>query len=63
MSQRPGGAPIKRRDVYPDAVVDGQELSQNLPARVRSRWQSLLVSKGERDEADIERPDPRRSRA
>lgn len=54
MSSRPGGSPIKRRDVYPDAVVDGRELSQGLPARLRSRWQSLMVSKGERDEAEIE---------
>ncbi|HEX5909841.1 MAG TPA: AAA family ATPase, partial [Thermoleophilaceae bacterium] len=54
MDQRPGGSPIKRRDVYPNAVVDGQELQQNLPGRLRSRWQSLMVSKGERDEAEIE---------
>ena len=54
MSERPGRSPIKRRDVYPDAVVDGQELQQNLPGRLRSRWQSLMVSKGERDEAEIE---------
>lgn len=54
MSSRSGGTPIRRRDVYPDAVVDGQELSQGLPARLRTRWQSLMVSKGERDEAEIE---------
>ena len=35
-------------------MVDGQELPQNLPGRLRSRWQSLMVSKGERDEAEIE---------
>ena len=54
MSSRPGDRPIKRRDVYPDAVVDGRELPQNLPARLRSRWQSWMVSKGERDEAEID---------
>ncbi len=54
MNSRPGGTPIQRRDVYPDAVVDGQELPQGLPGRLRSRWQSLMVSKGERDEAEIE---------
>lgn len=54
MSPQPRQAPIKRRDVYPDAVVDGQELSGGLPARLRARWQSLMVSKGERGEAEIE---------
>ncbi len=54
MSSRPGGKPIKRRDVYPGAVVDGRELSRGLPARMRSRWQSLMVSSGEREEAEVE---------
>lgn len=54
MSSRPGGKPIKRRDVYPGAVVDGRKVSQSMPSRVRSRWQSLMVSKGEREEAEIE---------
>jgi MinD-like ATPase involved in chromosome partitioning or flagellar assembly len=54
MSSRPGQRPIKRGDVYPAPVVDGREMSQKLPARARSRWQSLLVSKGEREEADVE---------
>jgi len=46
---------MKRGDLYPRAVVDGRELSIGLPARVRSRIESLLVSKGEREEADVER--------
>ncbi|MEJ7715432.1 MAG: AAA family ATPase [Thermoleophilaceae bacterium] len=59
MSSRPGQRPpaqrpIKRRDVYPGPVVDGREMSQRLPSRLRSRWQGLMVSRGEREEADVE---------
>lgn len=35
-------------------MVDGREISSGLLARLRMRGQSLLVSKGERDEAKVE---------
>ena len=46
---------INRRDVYPGAVVDGQEVPRGFFSRLRAKVQSGLVSKGEREEAEIER--------
>jgi putative peptide zinc metalloprotease protein len=45
---------LKRREVYPGPVVDGQELRDNSVNRLRSRIQSMLVSQGEREEAELE---------
>src|SRR4051812_30467233 len=45
---------IKRREVYPRAVVDGHEVPDNALYRLRSRIASMLVSRGERQEAEIE---------
>ena len=45
---------IKRREVYPRPVVDGHEVPDTAFYRLRSRVESLLVSRGEREEAEIE---------
>ncbi|MGE5635845.1 MAG: MinD/ParA family ATP-binding protein [Nocardioidaceae bacterium] len=47
-------APIGRRDVYPGPLVDGRPAGGAL-ARLRARIGTLLVSAGERDEAELER--------
>ncbi|MCA1679585.1 MAG: MinD/ParA family protein [Actinobacteria bacterium] len=54
---RPPQAPssIRRREVYPRALVDGQELPDGLLGRARRRLERLLVSRGEREEAELER--------
>jgi MinD-like ATPase involved in chromosome partitioning or flagellar assembly len=46
---------LKRRELYPDAVIDGRPAPDNALARLRRRVDSLLVSRGERDEAELER--------
>lgn len=55
MSTEQAQRDLRRGEVYPRAVVDGRELPLGFGARVRARAASLLVSKGERREADIER--------
>jgi hypothetical protein len=47
--------PFQRREFYPRALVDGQELGDGLPGRARRRLARLLVSRGEREEAELER--------
>lgn len=47
--------PISRRDVFTRPVVDGDELATGLGYRLRARMQSLLVSRAEREEAEVER--------
>jgi MinD-like ATPase involved in chromosome partitioning or flagellar assembly len=50
------GAPVlKRGDVYRDPVVDGQETRDRALRRLRRRMDSFLVSRGEREEAELER--------
>ena len=46
---------IKRRDVYPEALVDGRPAANGTRGRVHRRLQRLLVSQGEREEAEVER--------
>ena len=53
MTERPP-ATLRRRVVYPGAVVDGRRLRPNPSVRWRRRVQSLLVSRPEREEAELE---------
>jgi MinD-like ATPase involved in chromosome partitioning or flagellar assembly len=46
---------MKRAEVYPQPIVDGQELPSTIVNRLRARIQGVLVSKGEREEAQLER--------
>jgi len=46
---------LKRRDVHPGAVVDGRPLRPGVGTRLGRRAQGLLVSAGERAEADLDR--------
>ena len=45
---------IKRREVYPRPVVDGEELGDGFLRRLRTRVGSFLVSRAEREEAELE---------
>jgi MinD-like ATPase involved in chromosome partitioning or flagellar assembly len=50
------GAPtLKRRDLYRDPVIDGEQARDRALGRFRRRIDSLLVSRGDRDEAELER--------
>ena len=46
-------ATLHRKDVYPDAVVDGRP-TRNGAAKLSRRFERLLISKGEGEEADLE---------
>ena len=54
MSGQPAGT-LKRRDVYPGALVDGRPAPNGTAGRLRRQLQRLLVSQGEREEAELER--------
>src|SRR5215210_8832915 len=54
MSRGPTGA-LKRGDVYPRPLVDGRPAPNGTAGRLRRQLQRLLVSQGERDEAELER--------
>src|SRR3954449_13364431 len=54
MSGQPAGA-LKRREVYPGALVDGRPARNGTLGRLRRQVQHLLVSNGEREEAELER--------
>lgn len=47
--------PLKRRELYPEAHVDGRPLADGAPARWGRRAGRLLTSTGERAEAELER--------
>jgi MinD-like ATPase involved in chromosome partitioning or flagellar assembly len=49
-----GAPPLKRRDLFPESLIDGQAVRDHSLARLRRRMGSLLVSRSERDEADLE---------
>jgi MinD-like ATPase involved in chromosome partitioning or flagellar assembly len=56
---RPAGAvtgarPLKRRDLFPEPLIDGQPVDDHSLARLQRRMGSLLVSRSEREEADLE---------
>lgn len=46
---------LKRRELYAGPVVDGRPARDDALGRLRRRMESLLVSQGEREEAEIER--------
>jgi MinD-like ATPase involved in chromosome partitioning or flagellar assembly len=50
-----GAGPIKRRDLFPRALIDGREARDRSVDRLRRRMSSVLVSRAEREEADLER--------
>jgi MinD-like ATPase involved in chromosome partitioning or flagellar assembly len=54
MSGGPAEA-LKRRDLHPVPLVDGRPAPNGSAGRLRRRVQRLLVSRGERDEAELER--------
>jgi MinD-like ATPase involved in chromosome partitioning or flagellar assembly len=54
MSQRQTGT-LKRRDLYPDALVDGLPARAGAGARLARQFQRALVTRGEREEAELER--------
>src|SRR4051812_39004678 len=53
MSGQPAGT-LKRRDVYPGALVDGRPAHNGTAGRLRRQLQRLLVSQGERKEAELD---------
>jgi MinD-like ATPase involved in chromosome partitioning or flagellar assembly len=46
--------PLKRSDVHPAALVDGRPAGNGTSGRLRRALQQFLVSKGEREEAQLE---------
>jgi MinD-like ATPase involved in chromosome partitioning or flagellar assembly len=50
-----GARPLKRRDLFPEPLIDGQAVRDDSLARLQRRIGSLLVSRAEREEADLER--------
>ncbi len=46
---------LKRRELYAGPIVDGRRAPDHALGRLRRRMDSLLVSKGEREEAEVER--------
>jgi MinD-like ATPase involved in chromosome partitioning or flagellar assembly len=46
---------LKRRQVYPDALIDGRPARNGSGGRLQRRLQRLVVSQAERDEAEVER--------
>ena len=49
------GPALKRRELYPDALIDGHAAPSHPLGRLRQRMDSLLVSRTEREEASLER--------
>jgi MinD-like ATPase involved in chromosome partitioning or flagellar assembly len=47
--------PLKRRELYAGAIVDGRNARNGTLPRLRRQMDTLLVSRGERLEADVER--------
>ncbi len=54
MTGGPAGT-LRRRDVYPRAIVDGRPSREGIITRLRRQADRLLTSAGEREEADLER--------
>ena len=46
---------LKRRQVYPDALIDGRPARNGSGGRLQRRLQRLVVSQAEREEAEVER--------
>lgn len=53
MSQKPAAA-LKRSDVHPGPLIDGRNGANGASGRFSRRLQQVLVSKGEREEAELE---------
>src|SRR3954469_21514403 len=53
MSGRQGQA-IRREDVYPSPVMDGEAVGDTALRRLRDRIARLLISRGENEEAETE---------
>jgi MinD-like ATPase involved in chromosome partitioning or flagellar assembly len=49
-----GARPQKRRDLFPEPLIDGQAVRDHSLARLQRRMGSLLVSRAEREEANLE---------
>jgi MinD-like ATPase involved in chromosome partitioning or flagellar assembly len=49
------GPALKRRELYPEALIDGRDAPSDALGRLRRRMDSVLVSRGEREEAGLER--------
>ncbi len=47
--------PLRRRELYPGAIVDGHQGANGARGRWRRRAQDALASAGEREEAELER--------
>jgi MinD-like ATPase involved in chromosome partitioning or flagellar assembly len=54
MSAAPPGT-LNRRQVYPDALIDGRPARNGTGGRLQRRLQRLVVSQAEREEAEAER--------
>jgi MinD-like ATPase involved in chromosome partitioning or flagellar assembly len=50
-----GARPLTRRDLFPRALIDGREARDHFFDRLRRRMSSVLVSRTDREEADVER--------
>jgi MinD-like ATPase involved in chromosome partitioning or flagellar assembly len=53
MSDQPATT-LKRKDVYPEPLVDGRRASNGASGRLARQFKSAFVSRGERDEAELE---------
>ena len=51
----PPSTTLKRRDVYPKPIIDGKPARNGAVGRLRRGIDRLLVSQGERQEAELER--------
>jgi cellulose biosynthesis protein BcsQ len=49
-----GARPLKRRDFFPAPLIDGQAVRDHSLARLKRRMRSVLVSRAEREEAELE---------
>ncbi|HYN50111.1 MAG TPA: AAA family ATPase [Thermoleophilaceae bacterium] len=47
--------PLKRRELYARPTIDGRPARDDALGRLRRRMESMLVSRGEREEAEVER--------
>src|SRR4051812_17666813 len=50
----PEPATLKRDDVYPTPIIDGRPAANGASGRFNRRFQRLLTSKGEAEEAELE---------
>lgn len=54
MERRFTPRPLRRKDVYPQAVIDGRPAKTGVATGISQRVERLLTSRGERDEAQLE---------